>query len=39
MNLIKRYFKWTASLSTYQLIVLLTLELIFGSIWLIYLKG
>ncbi len=38
MNPVKHYFKWTASLSTYKLIVLILLLIILGSIWLIYVK-
>ena len=36
MNLIKRYFKWTSSLSAYKLMVLYILLLILGSVWLVY---
>jgi hypothetical protein len=39
MNPIKRYFKWTGSLSAYKLSVLILLLLILASIWLIYVKG
>lgn len=39
MNPIKRYFKWTESLSTYKLTVLILLVSILASVWLIYVKG
>lgn len=38
MNILKKYFHWTAQLSKFQISVLVLLLLILGSIWLIYIK-